>query len=514
MTKRILFSRRRRLAAVVALLLLAVCRVSGQSYDSVCHHVMGERLDLDIRNFMELRDGGILANVQMFGYDRSEIGNMLFKMRYENGTLSIADSAFVEDHDLCYYLLERNPLGDDNVYAKIVRDFDSCRSFLQIDFFDDDLSFDPERRVVVPLEDTIVWWTGQFMIDPYGDIVLIYPKRGVSQYYYWLVRVGLDGTVKQKVCIPQAEMHTSIPHPLKVVRTAPLEFAYYGAIQAEDGGEFRCYKLDSLFQVTDLFVAARPLMENCGYWQPGGSDQMVLLDEGTLLLATRFDKVNLPGCFPKRSNGVVVAKFDWESRELLKSVEFESDPLHVTSNIIIGCARSFGMSRAGDGNIYMAYDTQDRLVWPEGWESVVKMTPDLEVIWQRYFLEPDVCSHIGRLMIPLENGGVAIAVVESEESCTVSFVVVNDEGVGVGESAASMRPYMFYPNPVADELYLQCSPDARIARVELYDMEGRLVVSEHGGTDRIGMEGLAPGIYAIRVTLGDGTSFTDKVVKQ
>ena len=71
-----------------------------------------------------------------------------------------------------------------------------------------------------------------------------------------------------------------------------------------------------------------------------------------------------------------------------------------------------------------------------------------------------------------------------------------------------------FPNPVTDELYLQCSPDARIARVELYDMEGRLVVSEHGGTDRIGMEGLAPGIYAIRVTLGDGTSFTDKVVKQ
>ena len=168
-----------------------------------------------------------------------------------------------------------------------------------------------------------------------------------------------------------------------------------------------------------------------------------------------------------------------------------------------------------DGNIYMAYYTQDRTVWPEGWIAIVKMTPNLDIIWQRYFLEPDVCSHMGSALIALENGGVAAGVLESEIGVsTVSFIVVDDQGVAVSDLAAQARPYMFYPNPVTDALHLRYSPDVNPKQVDLYDLEGRLVLIQQSDLERIVMEGLAPGFYTLSVTIDDGTIFTNKIIKQ
>ena len=501
---------------ISALLLMTLITVNAnaQTYDSISHHHVGlyEQdpgiYDLAMRNMMELRDGGIVANVQVFGIDDEvmEHGNQLYKMVYDNGKLSFSDSTFVEDHDLCYYLLERNPWGDDNIYAKIVRDFDSCRSYLQIDFFDDNLVFDPEKEVIVPLEDTIVWWTGQCMIDPYNDIVLIYPKFEGRYYIYCFMRIGLDGTVKQKVHVSQAVLNTGFPHPLKVFQTAPLEFAFYGVIATEHYSEFRCYTLDSLFQVKDTLVSR--------YWDPGGFDKMLLDNTQTILLAERFSNA-----YPDPTNGVVVCRIDRESQEVVERTKFMTDPQYATYyngvQVTIGCARPFGLALAHDGNIYMAYDTQDRTVWPEGWIAIVKMTPNLDVIWQRYFLEPDVCSHMGSALIALENGGVAVGVVESEIGVsTVSFIVVDDQGVAVSDLAAQARPYMFYPNPVTDALHLRYSPDVNPKQVDLYDLEGRRMLIQQSDLERIDMEGLAPGVYTLRVLMDDGTDYTSKVVKQ
>ena len=497
---------------ISALLLMTLITVNAnaQIYDSICHHHVGlyEQdpgiYDLDMRNMMELRDGGIVANVQVFGIhdEIMEHGNQLYKLVYDKGKLSFSDSTFVEDHDLCYYLLERNPLGDDNVYAKIVRDFDNCRSYLQIDFFDDNLVFNPKKEIIVPLEDAIVNWTGQFLIDPYNDIVLVYLK---SDGDYWFMRVGLDGTVKQKVCVSHAVMNTGIPHPL-VIQTAPLEFACYGVIRTEHYSEFRCYTLDSLFQVTDTLTSR--------YWDPGGYDKMILDNTQTILLAERFSNT-----YPDPTNGVVVCRIDRESQEMLVRTKFNTDPLHVIYfNDVpgtIGCARPFGLALAHDGNIYMAYDTQYRTVWPEGWIAIVKMTPNLDIIWQRYFLEPDVCSHMGSALIALENGGVAAGVLESEIGVsTVSFIVVDDQGGVVSDLAAQARPFMFYPNPVTDALHLRYSPDVNPKQVDLYDLEGRRMLIQQSDLERIDMEGLAPGVYTLRVLMDDGTDYTSKVVKQ
>ena len=84
----------------------------------------------------------------------------------------------------------------------------------------------------------------------------------------------------------------------------------------------------------------------------------------------------------------------------------------------------------------------------------------------------------------------------------------------MGESPLHVRPYAFYPNPTRDRLRLQYSPDVEPASIELYDLQGRLVRSQGSGLESFNLQGLAPGQYVMKVTMTDGITFSDKVVKE
>jgi hypothetical protein len=61
---------------------------------------------------------------------------------------------------------------------------------------------------------------------------------------------------------------------------------------------------------------------------------------------------------------------------------------------------------------------------------------------------------------------------------------------------------------------MQYSPDVQPARVELYDLQGRLVRTQSKAFESIDMSQLPAGTYTMRVTLEDGKSYADKVVKK
>ena len=77
-----------------------------------------------------------------------------------------------------------------------------------------------------------------------------------------------------------------------------------------------------------------------------------------------------------------------------------------------------------------------------------------------------------------------------------------------------LKPYAFFPNPVDDRLYMEFSPDITPSVVELYDIQGRLVRSQGKGLGSIDMSELPTGTYTLRIVMEDGTSYSDKVVKQ
>ena len=70
-----------------------------------------------------------------------------------------------------------------------------------------------------------------------------------------------------------------------------------------------------------------------------------------------------------------------------------------------------------------------------------------------------------------------------------------------------------YPNPTKDLLQLHYSHDVVPAKIELYDLQGRLVHTQSGAFESIDMRPLPAGTYMMRVTMEDRKVYSNKVVK-
>ena len=97
----------------------------------------------------------------------------------------------------------------------------------------------------------------------------------------------------------------------------------------------------------------------------------------------------------------------------------------------------------------------------------------------------------------------------------IFFFFLTDEGLDdVGEGNMEVRPYSYYPNPAKDQLHLNYSPDVQPTKIELYDLQGRLVRTQSNGLENVNMQNFAAGRYLMKVTLEDGKVYTNKVVKE
>ena len=71
-----------------------------------------------------------------------------------------------------------------------------------------------------------------------------------------------------------------------------------------------------------------------------------------------------------------------------------------------------------------------------------------------------------------------------------------------------------YPNPVGDALRLEYSPDVTPTAVELYDAQGRLLTIQRGNLESVNTGSLPAGLYTVKVTLDNGKSYSDTVIKK
>lgn len=74
--------------------------------------------------------------------------------------------------------------------------------------------------------------------------------------------------------------------------------------------------------------------------------------------------------------------------------------------------------------------------------------------------------------------------------------------------------YCLLKAKVRDMLQVHYSPDVHPMAVELYDLQGRLLCTQSEGLESIRMGELPTGTYTLRIVMDDGTTFSDKVVKQ
>ena len=479
-----------------------------QTYDSIAHHKVGW-FDCDMReDMMQLRDGSILVHVELFEVDEqgsyiSDYGNRFYKIS-RNGAV-IMDSTFLEDNDLNWFLLKQNPLDDDNVFAKLVRNLDSCRTDLCIRFFDDNLEFNPAKEIWVPVSDTLfpplkdAYMTvngGELIFHcPFGDHVLF-------------MQVGFDGTVKTRSEIPFPTFpelsYISGPR-MGSFQMSTAKYGFWG--YSNSPKKLTIVTLDSLLnRVEELVPYDAPEGLRFDF---GMKDRVLDWDDETFLVASEYAPIG-----NDQINGVRVTRYRKATLEAINTCYFETKPFISFSGITVGCAAPFGLAMSNDGNIYFAYSTYSMIGMPYGQISLVKMDPDFNIIWQRFCLEPEGYSRVGSDIAVLDDGGVAVGGMVYGTPPEFFVIVFNDDNWGLSESMAQIRPYTYFPNPAQSVLHLQFSPDVQPALVELYDLQGRLVRTQGQTFEHIDISQLPAGIYTMRVTLQDGQVFSDKVVKE
>ncbi len=500
-------------------LILALVTLIGRAQDYLVmpDHQMDSRIvNMDMRNIMELRDGGIVANLQLFDNVQGDYGCMFYKIKYDSACVAITDSVFIEDNDMGYFLLERNPLDNDNVFAKIVCDYNTPHSDFRISFFDDNLDFKPEKETRVPIADTVIIpGSEKYIIDNTGDIIFTYGLQLRKEQH--IVKMSLDGTEKSHKVIPLDELPFNRAYRLGIFNESPKEY-YFGGLYAPYLGNPGNFGTDTLrlFVLDSLLNIERTIEHNSApdrYRFHYNGTCIESNTDSTFLVFTKCDTLWCYVIDADTSYCPTINPPEWKYDGVCLSKCGKSDAKNHAAWIegvtLNNQYYPLGVKKANDGSVYVAFENISSGV------SVAKFTSNLGLLWEskceggiQYFSN----------MLALENGGVAVAGMNYDatgELILGFFVVIFKDGCfSLPENKTEERPYTFYPNPANNELNLNISPEVEPSLIELYDIQGRIVRSQQNGFEKVSLRGLPAGTYALRVSLKNGKSYTSTVVKK
>ena len=74
-----------------------------------------------------------------------------------------------------------------------------------------------------------------------------------------------------------------------------------------------------------------------------------------------------------------------------------------------------------------------------------------------------------------------------------------------------------YPNPTRDFISIVFAENAICHSVEIYSLDGRLIMTFHGVYQQdstIDISSLTTGIYLLKLTMSDGSEFTERLIKE
>jgi hypothetical protein len=83
--------------------------------------------------------------------------------------------------------------------------------------------------------------------------------------------------------------------------------------------------------------------------------------------------------------------------------------------------------------------------------------------------------------------------------------------VGIKEQQLQSTLLNIYPNPTQDQLYLTFMPNSRITLIQLFDLQGKIVLTERRQVNTLSVSHLKNGVYFLKVIGENGVS-TEKVV--
>ena len=468
---------------------------------------------------IQQRDGALTLSSYVFANNSGGIplGNALYKI--SPTTLTITDSLFIANTSMSYYWLAQNPYGEGNTRINLEYHEDCDSSFLRIGLFtDDDLQADCNEDVIVPV--CLGYAYGEAIVDSRGDIILQYSKETDPVHYNeFAARFGFDGTLKTHALVLENQQYGV--SQIQVLKESPLKYYQWG----EDGSYLNnliVYVLDSLFNTNPIIINSI-LKENVvdpnhtvyDYLFFDSDTQVIPIGEDVILVAAEY--VSDTNFNSAAEYGVAVVKYDLRTMQQKGYVLFDD---HTGGHN--GQAQCMDIKKMSDGTVYFIYKENG---YPAESVQIVKMDTDLNMDWKRFCKTDNINIYplYGHSILyedeQVEEQGMAWlgggrATNSNHGDNLVLFLLTHDGPVGLENYGIEVRPYAFYPNPAKDRLRMEFSPDVQPAQVELYDLQGRLVGTQRSNFEDIDVGQLPAGTYTLRVTMEDGNSYSDKVLKE
>ena len=492
----------------------------------------------EIFNSMQQRDCDHIIDVHLSEDDGSDDGIPFGRMCYKisSVTHAITDSMFVADTTWNWHhtFLARHPRGEGNIRVAFEYQEDCDSTFVHIShFFDDNLHTNPDEDIVIPVCEGIAWESRHgFLIDSVDDLVMTYYKmRGEMVSDQYIVRIGLDGTLKQHALLAENIRHTI--GSIGKLRESPLQYYQWSGLYTYPYTDLDVYVIDSLFNI-DTVRLNGVLKTELVYVHPSDSlyndttfnwyekeylqilydTQVIPVGGNDVLVAAQY--ILDTTYHVTRDYGVAVARYDLSTKELKGYVVFNDNHSYYSTG------RPLGLRMMGDGTVYFVYK---EYCYPDESIVAVKMDANFNVEWKRFYKTGNINMFPpfeSSIVFENDNGGekgvswCGYGVKDGNYGNTgwVYFFHNHDGTVSGTEGDIEVRPYTYYPNPAQDQLHLQYSPDVKPAQIELYDMQGRLVKMQRNGLESLNLQGLSACTYTMRITMENGKVFSDKVVKE
>ena len=243
----------------------------------------------------------------------------------------------------------------------------------------------------------------------------------------------------------------------------------------------------------------------------------VSLHDGTKYLSTRgvrWDGWNIN----VRDDVIVSMKLDQnDSIVAMSFIPHDNDSVRAL-------AFCHGMDASDNGDFFLCNGVYDPGAWLYQGEidglnrfTVTKTDANTNIIWSRSYEDGQHVFQPCSIMATSDEGCLVTGRYWTLDQTEAELFVLKffaDGSLSVSEKESFVRPYTYYPNPAKERLLMQFSPDVQPKQIELFDLQGRLVCTQSKAFESIDMSQLPAGTYTLRVTLEDGKTYSDKVVKE
>lgn len=488
-------------------LLLAACLTSYGQETVNEFTIFKENKDFWGCNLFENEDGTLLFKTLMYTPNFfDDYQHLFYKLTPEGEVL---DSLIIDAYGDWDYLM-RDPVDKESFILTEDRwVYDSIEGnylvTLRMFFIDSDLN--PTEDISVPIYtiDTALYYftMDPWFIDPQNDFVISFWSNNVHH----LRRIGRDGTIKAArdglaIFAPNYETHVQQPGGDSLLLYSEMGFGtftespltYYllgGYYPASGAWPIIGYFFDADFNLIERHLYDQ-FDENIAF-DGGNNEHIIPLEEGTYLTATQIKRLS------PALGGVGLAKFDMDHNFINASPLFGTNSCFPRETLI-----------TDDGTIYQLYDRQNQYK-----VSLARLDSDLNLSWDITLPGNQAIAYFGTSLIKLKNDDIATGyLIRKNSRYCANIVILHDDYDAISESTTQDHPYALYPNPVKDQLNLSFANDMEPESIDLYDLQGRLLVTKRNDLESVDMSALAAGVYMLHITMKDGTSYHDKVIKE